>query len=491
LQAVSHGLDATAPRPALPPGPYLVVGLGRAGMAAARALAARGNGEVRVWDENADPPLPERAAELRQIGVDVWLGGDGAEMLGDARALVKSPGAPPEIPPVAEAARRGLPVIDELEIGWRLTPAPTVAVTGTNGKSTVSALCVAVLAAHGLEPTLVGNTEFGPPFSELSGGDPPRSIVAEVSSYQAECSPALAVDAAVFTTLTPDHLNRHRTMEAYAAAKRNLFVRGDWAAPLAAVNVDDGFGRKLADEIDERGSRALRFGSGPDAAYRIAECRWDLRDAELVVEAPGGTVRLRTRLPGAHNAANVAAVLALADGLGLPREATLAALAIAAPVPGRFEVVDVAAPFDVVVDFSYTADSVAKALTAARAVVAPRGGRLLTVAAIMGRAGTLLGREVGPVARRLSDHLILSGASYRGEPRLPTLAALAGSARAADGATLEVVIDRRAAISRAMEVARPGDLVALLGRGPAAREATDSRGGFVPLDDRQVARELA
>ena len=486
-----RGLDATASRPPLPPGPYLIVGLGRAGLAAARALAARVDGGVRAWDESADLPLRESAAELREIGVDVRLGGDGLEALRDARALVKSPGVPPDIPVVSEAVRRGLPVVDELEIGWRLNPVPTVAVTGTNGKSTVSALCVAVLAAHGLEPTLAGNTEFGPPLSELCQGDPPRSVVAEVSSYQAESSPDLAVDAAVFTNLTPDHLNRHGTMEAYAAAKRNLFVRDGWAVPLAAVNVDDRFGRKLADEIDGRGAHALRYGSGAAAAYRIAECRWSLREAEAVVEAPDGPVRLRTRLPGAHNAANTAAVLALADGLGLQRKATLAALATAAPVPGRFEAVEVAAPFDVVVDYSYTADSVAKALTAARAVVAPRGGRLITVAAIMGRAGTLLGREVGAVARRHSDHLILSGASYRGEPRLPTLAALAGSARAADGAALEVVIDRRAAIARAMAVARPGDLVALLGRGPAAREATDSRGGFVPLDDRQAARELA
>jgi len=475
----------------LPPGPYLVVGLGRAGLAAARALAARGDGEVRVWDEAADPPLRAWAVELREIGVDVRLGGDGIEALGDARALVKSPGAPPEIPVVAEAARRGLPIVDEFEIGWRLTPAPTVAVTGTNGKSTVSALCVAVLAAQGLEPALAGNTEFGPPLSGLSGGYPPRTIVAEVSSYQAESSPALTVDAAVFTNLTPDHLNRHRTMEAYAAAKRNLFVRGDWAVPLAAVNVNDGFGRKLADEVDRRGGLALRYGSGPDARYRIVECRWGLRDAEAVVETPDGPVRVRTRLPGAHNAANAAAVLALSDGLGLSRDATLAALATAAPVPGRFEVVPVAAPFDVVVDFAYTGDSVAKALTAARALTAPRGGRLIAVCAIVGRTGTLLGHEVGAVARRLSDHLILSGTSYRGEPRLPTLAALLGGARSVDGATLEVAIDRRAAIARAMEAARPGDLVALLGRGPTAREATDGRGSFVPRDDREAARELA
>lgn len=269
------GDQAPPLRPPLPSEPYLVVGLGRAGLAAARSLAARvGADSVRVWDESADRPQLEKAEALRAIGVGAWLGGDGIEALGDARTVVKSPGVPPEIAVVAEAARRGLEIVDELDVGWRLVPAPTVAVTGTNGKSTVAALCVAMLSGHGLEPVLAGNTEFGPPLSELARGEAPRSVVAEVSSYQAEFSPALAVDAAIFTNLTPDHLNRHANMEAYGAAKRMLFVRDEWSVPLAAVNTDDAFGRSLAGQIEARGGCALSYGWGGDAAYRIAEARW-------------------------------------------------------------------------------------------------------------------------------------------------------------------------------------------------------------------------
>jgi UDP-N-acetylmuramoylalanine-D-glutamate ligase len=463
-----------------------------AGQAAARALAAVADpGGVRVWDSETDPPQQRRAQALRQIGVEVRLGGDGLDALGDARAVVKSPGVPPEVQVVAEAMRRGIEIVDELDLGWRLVPAPTVAVTGTNGKSTVSMLCLAVLAEHGLEPVLAGNTDFGPPLSELSLAQTPRTVVAEVSSYQLEFSSELAVDAAVFTNLTPDHLNRHRTMAAYGEAKRRLFVRGDWTVPLASVNVDDRFGRELGDEIERRGGRALRYGWDADADYRIVEARWGLREGEASIESPYGPVHLTTRLPGAHNAANATAVLALADGLGLPRAGTLAALAAAAPVPGRFEVVAVDRPFDVVVDLGYTVDSVAKFLAAARAIVAPREARLLAVLAVVGRLGPLIGGDVAAVARENSDHLVLSGTSYRGEPRLVTLEQMAIGARAVRGATLEIVIDRGAAIDRAMALAESGDLVAILGRGPIRREATDARGGFRPLDDRQVVRGLA
>ncbi|HEX5608850.1 MAG TPA: Mur ligase family protein [Solirubrobacterales bacterium] len=469
-----------------------MVGLGRAGAAAARALATHAEGSlVRAWDAQADAAQLARAAGLRALGVEVVLGGDGLEALAGVGSVVKSPGVPPEVPVLAAAARRGLLVIDELDLGWRLVPAPTVAVTGTNGKSTVAALCVAALAEHGLEPVLSGNTDFGPPLSELSLGPPPRSVVAEVSSYQAESSPALAVDGAVFTNLTPDHLNRHRTMEAYAAAKRALFVREDGAVPVVATNLDDRLGRALAAEVEERGGRAVGYGCSEDAEFRIAGCRWDLHGAELEIDSPDGALNLATALPGPYNAANATSVLALGHGLGLAAGPTLAALSAATPIRGRFEVVDVGRPFDVVVDFAYSVDSVAAVLAMARALVEPRGGRLVTVLGIVGRAGRLTGREVGRVAREGSDHLVLSGASYRGESRLLTLEQLAAGARAAAGGSVEIVIDRRQAIGRALAAARPGDLVVILGRGPIDREATDARGGGYLLDDRQAARELA
>lgn len=461
-------------------------------MAAARALALHaGPAAVRVWEAAADPPQLAKAEELRPRRVEVVFGGDGVEALSGVNCLVKSPGVEPSSALMVAASRRGLEIIDELDLGWRLVAAPTLAVTGTNGKSTVAALMVAVLGDHGMEPVLAGNTEFGPALSELSLGACPRSVVAEVSSYQAEFCPEMVVDGAVFTNLTPDHLNWHGDMGQYGAAKRALFVRGERTVPLAALNVDDELGRAIAAEVEERGGCALRYGRGADADYRIADCRWGVEGAELQVETPSGRVGLTTRLPGPHNALNVTSVLALADGLDLPRETTLTAISKMAPVVGRFEHVDVGRPFDVVVDFAHSLDSVVATLATARAVVEPRGGRLITVLGLIGRAGRLSGRAVGRAARAASDRLVLSGASYRGEPRLVTLAELVAGARSVSSGGLEIVIDRRAAIARGLAAAQPGDLVAILGRGPTLREATDLRGGFLDVDDRQVARELA
>lgn len=480
------------PRPPLLPGPYLVVGLGLAGFAAARALAAKvGPGSVQVWDAAADPPQRERAKQLRRLGVAVWLGGDGRGLLNGVRTIVKSPGVPPEASVVAEGRRRGLGLVDELEVGWHLVPAPTIAVTGTKGKTTITFLCREVLRAHGLDPVLTGNTNFGPPLSEVALGECPRSLVAEVSSFQAEFAEELAVDAAIFTNLTPDHRNRHKSMEEYGEAKRRLFVRGEWCVPLASLNIDDALGRRLAGEVAERGGRVLTYGQGADADYRIVECRWDLNRSNTVLEAPGGRIQLETRLLGLHNAANVAAVLALSDGLGLPREPTLEALSRAIPPPGRLEVLDLELPFDVIVDLAIMPDSVTKVLRTARELAASKGGRLLTVLSIMSHPAPLIGRESGAEARRLSDHLVLSAASYRGEPRLVALAALAAGARDAPGGSLETVIDRREAISRVLSLARKGDVVAVLGRGYVNREATDERGGFRDLDDREIVRELS
>ncbi|HET7591313.1 MAG TPA: Mur ligase family protein [Solirubrobacterales bacterium] len=480
-----------AARPPLPPGPYLVAGLGRAGFAAARTLAAKvGPGSVAVWDGAANPPQRKRAQELRALGVEVRLGGDGLESLDGVRLVVKSPGVRPDIALIAAALRRGTAVIDELELGWHLVPAPTVAVTGSNGKSTTAGLCLQLLAAHGLEPVLTGNTEFGPPLSQVALGAPPGSVVAEVSSFQAELARNLAVDAAIFTNLTPDHLNRHGGMDAYRAAKRRLFVRGDWCVPFASVNLDDDLGRRLAREVRERGGKVCTYGFGGDADYRIVECGWGLRAGEVEVETPVGRLRFETKLPGRHNAANATAVLAFADHSGLPRERTVAALAAAAPVPGRFEPVEVGAPFEVIVDFGFTPGSVRGSLSTARELAAARDGRLLVVLAQVGRAGPAIGHEVGACARELSDHLILSASSYVGEPRIKNLAHAAAGARAARGGTLEIVIDWRRAIAAALARAEPGDLVVLQGRGATAREATDRRGGYVELDDRQIVREL-
>src|SRR3954469_19019506 len=182
------------PRPALPEGPYLIVGLARSGVAAAWMLA--GHGEV-IGVDGGRPEVPD--------GIEAHLDSDGLELLERAGTVVKSPGVPREAPLVAAALERGVPVLGELELAWRLLPNRFVAVTGTNGKTTTTELLGAIWREAGLPVGLGGNV--GTPLAALVGEvEPSATIVCEVSSFQAEDSEALAPDTALLLNIAEDHL---------------------------------------------------------------------------------------------------------------------------------------------------------------------------------------------------------------------------------------------------------------------------------------------
>jgi UDP-N-acetylmuramoylalanine--D-glutamate ligase len=488
LRLPAEGGEANPARPGVPRGPYLVVGLGRAGRAAVEALAARfGAASVRAWDDaSADRMRPVRAS-LRASGIK--LTSDAMASLTGVGAVVKSPGVALDHPLLSQARRRGIPILDELELGWRLAPRPVVAVTGTNGKSTTAALVAAALDAAGRDPIVCGNSLYGPALSAVPA-EHDGWLVAEVSSYQAEGCPEFLPSAAVFTNLTRDHLHRHGSMAAYGSAKRRLFVRGQRAVPLAVLNGDDAFGRRLAEEVGDRGGRTATYGCARQADYRIRGATWSVRGGMIHLDTPIGRIRMETRLPGAHNAANMAAAIALADELGLAREPTLEALATMPPLPGRFEPVDAARAFDVVVDFAHTPDGVVQAVATAREIAARRRTRVIATACAVLRGERRTREEIGRVARAAADHLILCGSSLNGEPPLVNLAELLAGARGTDGGMLEVALDRRAAIARGLANARPGDVVMILGRGPVTRMAYDRHSSPGFFNDREVARGL-
>ncbi len=485
---VGTPLAACARRPAPPAGPYLVLGLGRAGRAAARALAERfGADSVRAWDD-ARAPAVRRAMRAR----GALLGRhERATALEGVRTVVKSPGIPFTHPLLVCARERGLAILDELELGWRMSTQPMIAVTGTNGKSTTTALIGAVMAASGCAPALVGNVEsdLGVPLSAVPDC---RSgwVLAEVSSYQACGLVELMADAAVLTNLTPDHLHWHRSMEAYGRAKRRLFVHRERAVALAVLNADDPFGQRLVRDVRACGGRAVTFGGRADADYRISACHSRAGGSLLALDTPGGPIELRTRLRGEHNAFNLAAALALADALGLARAPTLAALADADAPAGRMESLDAGQPYDVFVDFAHSPDGLDRVLATLRAIAAPRHARVIAVVGLAPAGDRDTRVSCGRAARAGCNHLILSGWSSKGEPPLLALAGMLAGARQTRGARLEVVLDRRKAIARGLSLARAGDVVAVLGRGQSRHLRVDAHSPPVPFDDRAVVREL-
>jgi UDP-N-acetylmuramoylalanine--D-glutamate ligase len=206
------------PRPQLPPGPWLVVGLARSGVAA--ALALRGLGEQVI---GLDAGTPGELGALARAGVELHCGEDGVALLEHTRAVVKSPGVPAQAPVIAAARERGIEVLGELELGWRLLANEFVAVTGTNGKTTTVELIGHIHREAGLPVAVAGNV--GAAVSGLVGKvDECATIVCEVSSFQLEDTLMFAPEAAVLLNLATDHLDRHGTMEAYTAAKLKVFA---------------------------------------------------------------------------------------------------------------------------------------------------------------------------------------------------------------------------------------------------------------------------
>jgi UDP-N-acetylmuramoyl-L-alanyl-D-glutamate--2,6-diaminopimelate ligase len=478
-------------RPAVPDGPYLVMGAGNAGRSAAATLAGRGRPPaVLICDDRIGDEVRRAGRELAERGVEFTDDSIGA--LDRVRAVIKSPGIKLSHEVIDAARARALPVLDEFELGWRLSRRPVVAITGTDGKSTTCALAVAALEAAGGEPLLAGNVEGFRNAPAMSAIPPEHDgwVVAEVSSYQAAGCTEFLPSAAILTNLASAHLGWHGSMEAYADAKRSVFVRGDGAVGIGVVNADNDFGRGLAGEIEERGGRALTFGLSVDALYRILSCSSSLHGSSIEIEAPDGSIQIETRLPGTYNAANVAAALALSDGLGFPRETTLEALAATPGVPGRFEPVDEGQPFDVVVDFAHTPAAVDQSLALARELAGGRGGRAIVVMGKVGPGTRPYQEAIGRACASGADHLIICGSSLRGEPQLIEVPGVLAGARQVEGGEIEVVLDRRKAISRALSMARPGDLVMILGRGGRRRMMYDTKGPPGVFDDREVAGEL-
>src|SRR5437762_3156069 len=184
------------PRPPLPPGPFLVVGLARSGVAAALALRARGE-EVIGCDAGASetPQLAAAAGRLREAGVEIHLDASGDAIAARARTLIKSPGVPQYAPPVLAARERGLTVLGELELAWRLLPNEFIAVTGTNGKTTTTEWIGHIHREAGAHVAVAGNV--GTAASSLVGNAAPDcTLVCEVSSFQLEDAQAFAPEAA-------------------------------------------------------------------------------------------------------------------------------------------------------------------------------------------------------------------------------------------------------------------------------------------------------
>jgi UDP-N-acetylmuramoyl-L-alanyl-D-glutamate--2,6-diaminopimelate ligase len=370
---------------------------------------------------------------------------------------------------------------------------PVVGVTGTNGKTTTAFLVRALLEASGRQTGLLGTVtsviagderptvrttpeaiDLQRTFREmLDGGD--RACAMEISSHALELRRAdgIHVAAAIFTNLTQDHLDFHPTMEDYFLAKRGLF-----ASPLTDVkiiNVDDPYGRRLADEFPE----ATTFGIDSDAHYRAADVRSGFAGTDCRFVTPDGEFDVHVPLPGRFNVANALGAWAAARALG----AELQQLPATVRVPGRFEPVVEGQPFAVLVDYAHTPDSLENVLRAARELA---DGRVIAVFGAGGDRDRGKRPLMGEIGARLADVCLVTSDNPRSEDPEAIIAEILAGTGGAANVTSDP--DRRASIHRAVALAEPGDVVVIAGKGH--EQGQEFAGGRKePFDDVTVARE--
>ncbi len=350
-----------------------VLGLGRSGRATARALAA-GGAEALLWDDSAEARDSAEAEGFVLCDLTRAKAWEGVSL------LVTSPGIshlyPAPNPIIAQAWAAGVPVDNDIGLFFRSFATPewdefetaprVIAVTGSNGKSTTSALIHHILEENDIEVQLAGNIGRGA--LDLEPASDGMVVVLELSSYQTDLARALTPDIAVFTNLTPDHLDRHGGLGGYFAAKRRLFAEG--GPDRAVIGVDEAEGQYLANQMAEapEDDRVIRISSGQKLIGPgwqvfarkgfLAEWRKGRQMASIDLREVGG-------LPGAHNHQNGCAAYAATRAMGLPPKGIEAALHTFLGLPHRSQRVGEKAGVTFVNDSKATnADSAAKALQA-------------------------------------------------------------------------------------------------------------------------------
>jgi UDP-N-acetylmuramoyl-L-alanyl-D-glutamate--2,6-diaminopimelate ligase len=406
----------------------------------------------------------------------------------------------PEV--IVEDARAAMPALAGRFFGDPSRDVDVIGITGTNGKTTIGYLVRQILEFAGRKCGLIGTVAW------IIGGEETAAVrttpeaidliralrtmldsgekacAIEVSSHALELGRVddVAFAAAVFTNLTQDHLDFHDTMEDYFAAKRLLF---ESEPGVAIVNIDDPYGRRLANDF-ESVTYSAAGESGAD--YRAEDVEFDANGSRFTCCYDGNELRASVRLPGLFNVANALAALATTIELGVGPAVAIEGLASATGAPGRFQPVAADQDFGVFVDYAHTPDSIVNVLETAKGL--PHG-RVISIVGAGGDRDRTKRPLMGAAAAEASDVVYVTSDNPRSEePSSIIEEVLVGARGAAEesGARIESEIDRRVAIERAVGEAQPGDIVFVFGKGhEQGQEFADGR--KIPFDDATVVRE--
>ena len=373
-------------------------------------------------------------------------------------------------------------------------------VTGTNGKTSCSHWIAQSLTRLGRKTAVIGTLGSGFPGElEAAQNTTPDALALqsqlaalrlrgatgcamEVSSHGIDQGRinGNAFDVALFTNLTRDHLDYHKTMESYGAAKAKLFT---WPQlKHAVVNIDDRFGAALAQSIDRSGINVIGYGFGKG---EISGHRLDLstRGLKLEIKTPWGAAQLTSALIGGFNAANLLGTLGVLISAEVPLEDAVAALAQSEAVAGRLQMIRLPGAPLVVVDYAHTPDALEKVLQTLRDLLSG-GAKLHCVFGCGGDRDPGKRPLMGEVATRLSDRVIITSDN----PRTENPRAIVDDIVAGAHANYEIETDRAGAINKALRTAAPDDVVLIAGKGHETWQEIGAQ--KLPFDDAQMARDL-
>jgi len=407
----------------------LIIGLGATGLSCARFLTQLGV-EVAVIDSREQPPA---LAELQRDLPDVALftGGFDAEIFARAERILVSPGVSLQEPLLVQAQQRGVEVIGDIELFARTARAPVVAITGSNGKSTVTTLLGAMAWQAGKDVRVGGN--LGPPALDLIGEHEPDLYVLELSSFQLETVQSLHCQAATVLNISPDHLDRYESVTDYARAKQRIYACAD----IQIVNRDDAAAGELAsDNVPAIGFGLHKPAAGDFGLLETAEGCWIVKGSERWMPASA------VRMPGRHNLSNALAALALGDALGFSRQAMLLVLREFEGLPHRTQWVAETG------GVSWFNDSKATNVGATLAAIHGFDGPLVLLAGGQGK-----GADFSELASGLDEHV--KAVVLLGESAQEIEIALQGKV------TTQHALDMFDAVHKAAALAESGDTVLL------------------------------
>jgi UDP-N-acetylmuramoyl-L-alanyl-D-glutamate--2,6-diaminopimelate ligase len=495
-----------------------------------RQRSAQANpGEVRknlveVF-QGADVSLPAGASSLgiRQVACDsrkVQAGAlffalhgakaDGNAFIQDAIkrgtiAIASEAPAPPKLPAgvvwiQVREARKALAITTANFLGHPANALQLVAITGTNGKTTTTSVVDAIVKASGAKTGLFGTIAYHTPLGDYPAPNTtPESV--DLQGFFAEIrdaggkyavleasSHSLAMDrlwgchfqAAVFTNLTREHMDFHKTFEDYFAAKKKLFEGTGAGVPeVAVLNTDDEFGKRLAGLA----KKSVTYGLESDADITTKKFQLTFDGLTFTAQTPDGKIHVESRLVGTINVYNLLAAIGAAQALGLSNEVIENGIRNLESVSGRFQRIDLGQPFLVIVDYAHTDDALENLIRTARELN-PKG-RIITLFGCGGEKDRTKRPVMGEVTGRLSDLTILSSDNPRSEDPLKIISDIIVGLQKTAGKYL-IEPDREKAIGLALDEARSGDMVLLAGKGHENYQILADR--TFEFDDREMAR---